>query len=69
MVTYVYMYKFGKLPVGQMAQYGHATCFWEHMFPTSFTLLLADCVLSRDYFVKIWSSENQYLTASQSKGG
>ena len=32
-------------------------------------LLLAECAVSRDYSVKMWSSENQYLTASQSKGG
>ena len=33
------------------------------------SLLLAERALSRDCSVKMWSSENQYLTASQSKGG
>ena len=32
-------------------------------------LLLAERALSRDYSIKMWSSENQYLTASKSKGG
>ena len=32
-------------------------------------LLLAERAQSRDYSVKMWSSENQYLTASQAKDG
>ena len=32
-------------------------------------LLLVERALSRDFPCKMWSSENQYLTASQSKGG
>ena len=35
-----------------------------HNTEKNYILLLAEPALSRDYSVKMWSSENQYLTAS-----